>query len=313
MNVFVTGADGFVGKCVLNTLRGAYTITATTLHDGGVTTDAADHVVTLDITDPDATRAAIQAAHPTWIIHLAGFTSVAASFKQPELAHRINVDGTKSVLEAARSLPTKPRVLVVGSSDEYGIVGPEPITEDMPLAPESPYATSKVAAEQLALSDYADLAICARSFPHTGPGQTPHFVTADFASQIARIESGRQEPSIKVGNLETARDISDVRDVVRAYLLLLEKGELGEVYNVCSGRAITINDLLQQLLALSATPITVVQDPGKVRPIDLPVLVGDNRKLKRATAWQPKIPLAQTLKDVLIYWRKHVSPMSLSS
>lgn len=306
MNIFVTGADGFVGKYVLDALRGQHTVTATTLHDGGVALDAANHVITLDITDVAATQAAIQKANPAWIIHLAGFSSVAASFKDPALTHHINVDGTKSVLEAARSLPVKPRVLVVGSSDEYGIVGPKPIVEETLLAPKSPYGESKVVAEQLALRDYADIAICTRSFPHTGPGQQPTFVTADFANQIAKIESGQQEPVIKVGNLTAARDISDVRDVVRAYLLLLEKGDLGEVYNVCSGSAVTISDLISQLLALSSVPIRVEQDPAKVRPVDLPVLVGDNRKLKEATNYQPQISLGQTLADVLNYWRGQV-------
>ncbi len=302
-NVFVTGADGFVGKYVLDALRGTHVVTATRLRDDGLSSDATDHVITLDITDVDATRAVIQTTNPAWIIHLAGFSSVAESFKQPELTHRINVDGTKSVLEAARSLPTKPRVLVIGSSDEYGIVDSDPITEETSLAPKSPYAKSKVAAEQLSLSEYADMAICTRSFPHTGPGQSPQFVTADFAQQIARIESGQQEPVILVGNTTVKRDLSDVRDVVRAYLLLLEKGKIGEVYNVCSSRAEKISEVLRQLLNLSAIPITVEQDPAKIRPVDLPVLVGDNRKLKQATGWQPEIPLAQTLKDVLDYWR----------
>lgn len=303
-NVFVTGADGFVGKYVLDALRGEHTVTATTLHDGGVALDAADQVITLDITDSDATKSAIQAANPAWIIHLAGFSSVAASFKDPALTHHINVDGTKSVLEAARSLPIKPRVLVIGSSDEYGIVGPDPITESTPLAPKSPYGESKVAAERLALSDHADVAICTRSFTHTGPGQSPQFMTADWAQQIAKIEAGQQEPIIRVGNLTVQRDLSDVRDVVRAYLLLLSNGELGEVYNVCSGQAVEVSDVLDQLLALSSVPIQIQQEPTKVRPVDLPVLVGDNSKLKKATTWQPEIPLSQTLTDVLDYWRR---------
>lgn len=303
MNVFVTGADGFVGKYVLDALRGAHEVTATTLNADGLAADATDHVITLDITDADATKTAIQKANPTWIVHLAGFSSVAASFKDPTLAMHINVDGTKSVLEAARSLPSKPRVLVVGSSDEYGIVGPESITEDLALVPKSPYAESKVAAEHLALSDYTDLAICTRSFTHTGPGQSPQFMTADWAQQIAAIEAGQQDPIIKVGNLTVQRDLSDVRDVVRAYLALLETGKLGEVYNVCSGQAVLVQTVLDQLLALSSVPITIEQDPSKVRPVDLPVLVGDNSKLRKATNWQPEIPLKQTLEDVLVYWR----------
>jgi len=303
MKILVTGADGFVGKYVLDALRGQHTVTATTLLAGGVDSAAADAVIQLDITDAEATKQAIMNAEPDWIIHLAGFSSVAESFKKPELTHRINVDGSRNVFQAARSLSTFPRILSIGSADEYGIVGPEPITEEHSLNAESPYGKSKRVVEELVNDEFADLVILTRSFPHTGPGQAKGFVVPDFAYQIAAIEAGKQEPLMKVGNLDASRDLSDVRDVVRAYVLLLEKGQPGQVYNVCSGQAVAMSEVLEELLALSDTTITVEQDASKVRPVDLPILVGDNSKLCEL-GWQPKIPLNQTLEDVLNYWRE---------
>jgi len=202
-------------------------------------------------------------------------------------------------------------VLVVGSAEEYGAVDPDaaPLTEDAPLRPLSPYAVSKVAQGYLALQ-YAlsrDLPVIrTRTFPHTGPGRGEAFAESSFARQIAEVEAGRRRPVLAVGNLDAVRDFTDVRDVVRAYRALLDRGTAGEVYNVCSGRGRSIGDILRSLLEIAGTQVELQVDRERLRPSDLPSLVGDPRKAREATGWEPRIPLETTLRDLLEHWRERV-------
>ena len=221
---------------------------------------------------------------------------------------RTNVLGIVHLLDAARRLSLRPAVLVVGSAEEYGPVGPEeiPIREDAPLRPASPYAVSKVAQGALARL-YGPAGgmriVLTRTFHHTGPGRGEAFAESSFARQIAEIEEGHRPPVLEVGNLEAVRDFTDVRDVVRAYWMLLDKGEAGEAFNVCSGRGRRIRDLLDVLVAASSARVEVRVDPERLRPSDVPVQVGDPSRLRAATGWEPRIPLEHTLSDLLDDWR----------
>jgi GDP-4-dehydro-6-deoxy-D-mannose reductase len=223
-------------------------------------------------------------------------------------------------MDAVRAERLRPRVLVVGSADEYGIVegASIPVREDTPLRPVSPYAVSKVAQGLLAL-EYAapggPEVLRTRTFPHTGPGRGEAFAESSFARQIAEVEAGRRRPGLEVGNLEAVRDFTDVRDVVRAYWALLEAGAGAAsrpdgVYNVCSGRGVRLGDLLSRLVALAGVEVEIRQDPGRFRPADIPVLVGDPSRLRAATGWEPRIALDRTLADLLEDWRARLSARS---
>jgi GDP-4-dehydro-6-deoxy-D-mannose reductase len=210
-----------------------------------------------------------------------------------------------------RALQQDPVIQIAGSSEEYGLVLPDevPIKETNPLRPLSPYAVSKVAQDLLAYQyhqSYGLKTVRTRGFNHTGPRRGDVFVTSNFAKQIASIEAGLQEPVIRVGNLESVRDFTDVRDTVRAYWLAVEKGRPGEVYNIASGREITIRQLLDNLVALSRTQVEVEVDPERLRPSDVEVLIGDASKFHADTGWEPTIPLEQTLEDLLDFWRERV-------
>jgi GDP-4-dehydro-6-deoxy-D-mannose reductase len=212
-------------------------------------------------------------------------------------------------LEILRNARKKVRILIVGSSDMYGVVKPKdiPISEEKPLLPVSPYGSSKAMCDLLAYQyfiSYGVQAIRARAFNHTGPRQMIGFVVPDFASQIAKIEAGIFPPVMKVGNLSSKRDISDVRDIVRGYRLLIKKGKAGEAYNICSGKAYSIQDVLKGLLSLSKRKIRVRLDEKRNRPAEISILVGSNFKIKKATGWQPKIPIEKTLQDTLNFWRR---------
>jgi GDP-4-dehydro-6-deoxy-D-mannose reductase len=281
-----------------------------TLPHGGVSWRAAAgaRVLEADLNDPAAAAAVVDEVRPDRIIHLAGQSSVHLSWLDPAGTMRTNVLGIVHLLDAVRSRGLRPPVLVVGSAEEYGPTGPEemPIREDAPLRPASPYAVSKVAQGALALL-YGPAGgmrvVLTRTFHHTGPGRGEAFAESSFARQIAEIEAGRRPPVLKVGNLEAVRDFADVRDVVRAYWLLLEKGEGGKAYNVCSGRGRPVRDLLDMLLAASGARVEVRVDPERLRPSDVPAQVGDPSRLRSATGWEPRTPLDRTLTDLLADWR----------
>lgn len=308
MRVLVTGVEGFVGRHLVAHLGavGSDVIGAVRSVDT-VSAELRIPLHALDITDRDAVRGLVADVRPTHIVHLAAVSSVRWSLEHSEETQRVNVGGTRHVLDAAAALPAPPRTLIIGSGEEYGPNDGQPLPE-LPLAalrPASPYAESKVAAERLIEETpaYQAFALRTRSFPHFGPGQRTGFVTADVASQLVEIERGRRGPVLRVGDTDVVRDYTDVRDVVRAYVLLLDQGVPGEVYNVCSGRGRRIRELLDSLVAHSGLSVRIEQEKSRIRPSEIHVLVGDNTKLRAATGWSPVITIEQTLREILDWWR----------
>jgi GDP-4-dehydro-6-deoxy-D-mannose reductase len=289
----VTGAAGFVGRHLVEHLKGAGDdVTALDRHgEQGI-----------DVTDAEGIRRAIAAAQPDAVYHLAAASHIGDAWAAPERVFRINAEGTLHLLRACADAGVA-RVLVVGSADEYGAVaeGDQPITEETPLRPRTPYGASKVAADVLALQAYLGEGlpvVRVRAFNHTGPGQAASFLVPGLATRIAEAErEGRTE--IAVGAIDPVRDLSDVRDVVRAYRLLVEQGEPGEAYNVCSGRGISVAEVADRIIRLSGRELRAAVAPELVRPVEVPHLVGDPAKLETATGWQPEIALDATLRDVL--------------
>lgn len=315
MRILVTGAGGFAGQHLIRHLR---TVDPESVIDGTVYRSvpaSSDHGVTyhrLDLRDADAVTKLIHDLQPDQIYHLAAQASVPRSFDDPWSTFEVNVHGQLNLLNAARSLENPPRILVASSAEVYGLVRPDdiPITEMTPLRPGNPYAVSKVAQDMLAFQAYQthDLPVVrARAFNHIGPGQSEAYVTAAFAAQIIRIEAGQQEPVVRVGDLTAQRDFADVRDVCRAYTLLMAHGEAGEVYNIASGTAVTIQTLFDTLIRLSdVSHIEVQVDPARLRPSRVPVLRGDATHLAEATGWQPEISFEQSLMDVLADFRQRI-------
>ncbi len=296
MRALVTGAGGFVGVHLVRHLE----------EQGDDVVQLERNVDGVDITDADALTDAVVAAKPEAVYHLAGAADVGGSWAAPRPTFLANALGTLNVLEASREAGAE-RVLAVTSADVYGRVTQDelPLDEEQPLRPVSPYAASKVAADALAQQAWLGHrlpVVRVRAFNHLGPGQSDRFVAPSIAARIARNErDGGDE--VPIGNMTPRRDVTDVRDVVRAYRLLIEAGEAGAVYNVCRGSAVSVEQLAQALLGMAKRPMRLVSDPALQRPVDIPVLVGDNGALRRATGWEPTIPLEQTLSDVLADWR----------
>jgi GDP-4-dehydro-6-deoxy-D-mannose reductase len=294
VRALVTGGKGFVGTWLTSHLRAM-----------GDEVSTVDHEV--DVTDAEAVRGAVLGAAPECIYHLAALTHVGRSWGDPDAVFLVNALGTLHLLDAARSCQPMPRVLLVSSAEVYGAVAEAdlPVTEAAPLAPVTPYAASKVAAEYLGVQ--AQLAqglpvLRVRPFNHIGPGQASGFVVPSLAERIVQAESTGTK-TLGVGNLTARRDMTDVRDVVRAYRLLVERGRAGEVYNVCSGRALSIRQLAERMLELAGADLELVTDPDLVRPVDVPVVCGHPGKLQTATGWSPEIDIDQTLRDVLDEWK----------
>jgi GDP-4-dehydro-6-deoxy-D-mannose reductase len=265
-------------------------------------------LVECDLGDPVAVLRALELTRPDAIFHLAAQSFVPTSWSAPAETFHVNVTGQIHLFEGIRRLALDPVVQIACSSEEYGLVLPDetPITEENPLRPLSPYAVSKVAQDYLGyqyFKSYGLKAIRTRGFNHEGPRRGEVFVMSNFARQIAAIEAGIQEPVIRVGNLDSVRDFTDVRDMVRAYWLAVVRATPGEVYNIASGRGITIRAMLDQLLAMSRVEVRVETDPARLRPSDVEVLLGDASKFRAATGWEPSIPLETTLADTLEYWR----------
>lgn len=299
MKALVTGASGFVGRHLVRHLRAA-----------GDEVICSDRTVdATDITDADSVRSLFRRVRPQVVYHLAGWADVGGSWKAPVESFRTNAEGTLNVLGAATDCGVE-RVLAVSSADVYGIVAPSelPLTEDSPLRPASPYAASKVAADYLGLQAWLGRqlpVLRVRAFNHLGPGQTDKFVAPALASRIVRAERDGGEV-LTVGDLSARRDFTDVRDVVRAYRLLVEHGAPGEVYNVCSGVDLAVRDLAEQLVELSRVPMRLEVDESLLRPVELPVLRGSHDRLTEATGWKPEIDMATTLADLLEDWRERL-------
>lgn len=295
MKALVTGSGGFVGRELLRHLEAeGDDVVGLDRHSGA------------DVTDPDAMRRLIAAHRPEAVYHLAAVSHVGASWDAPLEVFRVNAEGALNVLRACKEAGVD-RVVLVGSADEYGAVREEdlPLGEDAPLRPMTPYGASKVAADYLGLQAFLGdglPVIRVRAFNHTGPAQPDRFVVPALARRIARAErEGRKE--VPVGSLEPIRDFTDVSDVVAAYRLLVLHGEPGEVYNVCSGEARSVAAIAERLLGLARHPIELVADPALLRPVDVPRLVGDNRRLREATGWAPTVSFDETLAAILDRWR----------
>lgn len=292
MRALVTGAGGFVGNHLVDHLAAC----------GDEVTSLEWSTDGIDITEPDELTQAVVKAAPEAVYHLAGASDVGGSWLEPRSTFLANALGTFNVVEACREAGVQ-RVLAVTSADVYGQVTEDelPLDEDQPLRPVTPYAASKVAADAVAYQawlGYGLPVMRVRAFNHLGPGQSDKFLAPSIAARIARNEAdgGLEVP---IGNTTPRRDITDVRDVVRAYRLLIERGEPGTAYNVCRGEAVSVHEIADRLLGMAHHPMHLVNDPALERPVDIPVLIGDNTRLVSRTGWAPSIPLETTLADVL--------------
>ena len=315
MKALITGISGFVGTHLTE-----YLLRETDCEVAGTVYGPMDsiaqwqdqlHLYPAELSRLETVSSILSDAQPDLIFHLAAQPLPALSFKDPWFTLETNIRVQLNVLEAVRQLHLPARVLVVGSSEEYGAICPKdlPLTEDTPLRPISPYGVSKVAQDLLGLQyflSYGIYTVRVRPFNHIGPGQRPGFVVPDLAQQVAEAEAGRREPVIHVGNVNVSRDFSDVRDVVRAYYLVLTRGQAGEVYNVGSGQAHSVRSILEGLLRLSRIPLTYREDVNRVRAVDVPHMRADCSRLRAATGWEPRISLQQSLQDILDYWRARV-------
>jgi GDP-4-dehydro-6-deoxy-D-mannose reductase len=311
MKILITGVTGFVGRHLVDHLQTAVPeadIWGLVWDEDPAQIPAAVHQLTGDLTLPSSLARSLEQVRPDVVLHLAGATSVASSWQQPDRSFQVNAIGTLNLLEALRSLDLEPTVVVATSAEIYGAVGAEnqPIREDSPLNPISPYATSKAAQDLIAAQYHRGFnlpTVRLRLFPHTGPGRPPQFAASGFARQIARIERGLDPPVMAVGNLDPVRDFTDVRDIARAYWAAAVRGRPGEAYNVGSGRGVSIREVLDQLIARSEVAIETRVDPLRLRPADIACLVADTTRFVADTGWKPEIPLERTLGDLLDWWR----------
>ncbi len=307
--ILITGGTGFVGPHLIRFLNSpnvklfVVSSRAADVQEPGV------EYRRVDIRQADAVGAVIREANPEYIYHLAGVSTVADSWKDPRNAFDVNVLGSYNVFEAAMRLPSPPRILNVSTSQVYAS-SENALTETNQTAPDSPYAATKAMAELLTVQfrkSKSGSIITARAFNHTGPGQQTNFVMPSVAKQLAEVEAGIHPPVLKVGNLNVKRDFTDVRDLVAAYWALLNKGEAGETYNVCSGRAVLLSDLVREMQKRCSVNVAIEIDPARVRPDEVLLMLGDPGKLQRTTGWAPRIPINDTLKSLLDYWRARVT------
>lgn len=309
MKALVVGGGGFVGPYLVRHLKDelGYEVTVTKTEKETLAMDGAV-VKNLDILDKNQISELLNEEKPDYLFHLAAQSSVAYSWKNPTLTVDVNIKGCVNLLEAVKDADEKLRVLLIGSGEEYGHIKKDecPIIEDNVLRPGNIYAATKSCQNMLGkiYSDAYGLDIMmVRAFNHIGPNQTPVFVVADFCKQVADIEKGKQEPVIYVGNLSAKRDFTDVRDVVKAYALLVKGGKRGETYNVGRGHAVAIEDILKEIVSMSDKDIEVKVDEKKLRPVDVPIIEPDIEKIKKEVGWEPVIELRQTLEETLEYWR----------
>ena len=303
--ILVTGANGFVGQHLVKELsENGISIVGIGGQIGSKSKSplVSEYVVT-DLKDPDAVKQ-IDFRDIDGVIHLAGLAAVGPSFGNPMDYITTNVGIQTNMFEAAMEQGARPTFLIISSGSLYDAKAPLPLTETSKVIPSSPYAVSKLGQEQVAAyyGQRGFTCIIARPFNHIGPGQNPGFIVPDVAEQIVAVEKGNAA-SVMVGNLDASRDYTDVRDIARAYRLLIEKGESGEIYNICSGKAVSGHDIVNGLLSAAGSHAPTQQDPKRMRPSDNPEIYGDNSKLVEATGWKPEIDLEQTLADVIADWR----------
>jgi len=318
MKILITGITGFVGSHLAEyclNMPGTEVFGTILSHHLGDELRRVEHIkdkITLlecDLTNRISVQRVLEKSKPDKIFHLAAQSFVPTSWQSPEDTLMNNIMAELNIFEVVRELKINPIIQIAGSSEEYGLVYENelPIKEENMLRPLSPYAVSKVGQDTLACQYYYSYGlktVVTRAFNHEGPRRGEQFVTSDFAKQIAKIEKGLQSPVIMVGNLEAKRDYTDVRDIINAYWLATEKCKFGEPYNICSGKTWPIKSVLDILLSKSQRKdIEVKQDEKKMRPSDVPVLLGDCSKFKKQTGWEPKIPFEKTLEDTLNYWR----------
>jgi len=315
LNILVTGVTGFAGSHLVSRL--AEDQPSATIwgiipppESNAIPLEGMDreHLLVADLADPKALAEAVDTARPDVVYHLAAMSSVAESWRTPAEALRVNSVGQVHLFEALRRLAVNPVTVIASSAEVYGAAaGPaEPLREDMHLDPLSPYAVSKAAQELIATQyfhAYQMPTICLRLFPHTGPGQADLFAASAFARQVAEIEAGVRPPSIRTGDLSRMRDLTDVRDIAHAYRMAADHGAPGAVYNICSGRATRIGEVLDKLLAIAGVEAEIESNAGQTRPTDIPWLWGSCARFEEATGWRPRIPLEQTLADLLQTWR----------
>lgn len=305
MKALITGISGFVGPY----------LKAQLVNNGieifGIDRNAEnkeENIFKGDITDEKFVSEIIAKIKPDFIYHLAGFSSVRDSFNYPDLVFKINVEGTRNILNAMRKFIPNSKILVVSSAIVYGIPLETPILESEPTKEASPYANSRIETERMLVKEFSDLNwIVSRSFNHTGPGQSPEFVIADFCKQAVLIEKGEMEPVIHTGNLKVVRDFSDVRDIVSAYQALLDKGKTRNIYNVGSGKGYQISDLIKNIISCIKTPIRIQKDPKKMRKIDNPLLIANISKLTNDTRWANHYDIKDTIYNMVQYFRDTLS------
>jgi GDP-4-dehydro-6-deoxy-D-mannose reductase len=305
--VLVTGAAGFAGSHLLEQLAGdGVAITAWSHRARTPPVDVPATWAVVDMLDAGAVDSAVSAAAPDVIYHCAGRAQNAGSTSDIGTTFATNVRGTAHLLSAVERLAPHAKVIVTSSALVYRPDG-DPLTETAAIGPAGPYAVSKLAQDTLShrAAQRGLSVVVARPFNHIGPRQSADFVASSIARQVALIEQGKVAPELRVGNLAARRDFTDVRDVAAAYRQIAAEGESGQCFNICSGRAVAIDELMRGLVARSRVAISVVVDPARFRPVDVPVVVGSARKLNAATGWTPAIPLEQTLDDLLSWWRTH--------
>ncbi|MBS3909164.1 MAG: GDP-mannose 4,6-dehydratase [Actinobacteria bacterium] len=318
MRILVTGITGFVGGHLIECLHAIPNVEiygsafgATPEYFDQLNTNSNVTVIGCDLTKSDAAKRLVEIAKPDLVFHLAGIASIADTLENAEYVITNNIIGQLNLLDALKSISPKAKVLIISSGEVYGSASEDelPLSEKSDLRPNNPYSVSKLGQEFLGYQFYAAYnipVVFARPFNHTGPRQHGNFVVPSFAKQIAEIEAGLRKPIMRVGNLQAKRDFLDVRDVVKAYWLTLNKGIPGQRYNVASGKMQSIAQILNLLLRHSKASIEVRIDPKLVRGIDTPCLLGDAGKLRELTGWQPEIPLDKTLADTLDYWRHFI-------
>lgn len=311
MKALVVGAAGFVGGYLAEYLQKdcGWFVSVTKLKQEVFFMEGVN-CYNLDILDAEAVKEILLLVKPDYIFYLAAQSSVAFSWKNPDFTLDVNIKGCVHLLEAVRELEIKTRVLLVGSSEEYGFVNSQQLVkEGQALYPRNIYAVTKACQNMLGTiyaNAYQLEVILVRAFQHIGPKQAATFVVSDFCKQVAEIEAEKRKPVLYVGNLKAKRDFTDVRDIVRAYVMLIQKGKAGETYNVGSGNAISIQELLDKILRLSKKEITVEVDFNKLRPLDVPIIAADIQKLQRITGWKRRILLEDSLEEILNYWRQRV-------